>query len=343
MRGFRTVGIVAAALVSAVVLTLGSTPTAANACGCGGLLPLPETTVQSSNEKAIIWWDGETETIDLTFDVTSDAATAGLLIPTPSPATLSSGDLRTFALAEATVLPRVTVQTDWWGLDHITPDPERVEKDTIETVDLAAFDPQVIDAADTTAVSAWLAAGGYVVSEDLEGALRTYANFGWSFTAIRLNAQEAIDGHIPPIRLTFATTSLVYPMRLAQHEPAPQQVRVYVFDEHRNDVVQSSAPTLNLGGSVETLYAGEVQDTRLRALGPYLSAFDITYDNPEEQVTSDIGFYESVGAKGDYLPVTTEYRTVTLLGVPVGTLVVGWLLLGGLIAFAHFRGRRRAR
>jgi len=342
MRGFRTVGVVAAALVSAVVLTLGGTPVAANACGCGGLLPLPETTVSSSNEKALIWWDGETQTIELTFDVTSDAATAGLLIPTPGPAELSAGDLRTFALAEATIHPTVTIQDDWWGLDHVTPDPERIERDVIETVDLAAFQPQTIPASDTAAVAAWLAAGGYVVSEDLQGALNTYANYGWSFTAIRLDAQAAIDGHIPPVRLTFKTSNLVYPMRLARYEAAPQQVRLYVFDEHRNDVVQSGSPTLGIDGRTDLLYSGEVQDTRLRAMGPYLTAYDVVYDDPENDITSDIGFYESLN-DNDYLPRATEYRTISLLGVPVGTLIVGWLLVGAIVAFAHFRGRRRAR
>lgn len=342
MRGGRTVGALTTTLLVAGLLAVGSAAEPAQACGCGSLLPLPETTVGSSNEQALIWWDGTTETIELTFDVTSSATAAGLLIPTPTPATMTEGDLRTFALAEAAVRPTVTVRDDWWGIDHFVPEPAPERTDSLDPVDLGALSPQTIRADDTVALETWLATGGFVLSDDLAGALAVYANYGWSFTALTLQAEDAIDGHIPPVRLSFETTHLVYPMRLARHEPAPQQVRLYVFDEHRNDVVQSGSPTLSIDGRTELVYAGRVDDPRLTAMGPYLTAYDIVYDVPKDQITSDVGFYESMRDTG-FQPRRTEYRTISLLGVPVGTLVVAWLLVGGIIVLAHVRGRRRAR
>jgi hypothetical protein len=176
----------------------------------------------------------------------------------------------------------------------------------------------------------------------MSNAIKTYAEYGWSFTLISLTSEDVIDGHIDPIRLTFNTNRLVYPMRLARSEPGPQNVRIYLFDDHRNDVTQAAAPTLDIDADIDDLYAGKVEDSRLTELGSYLSAFDITYTDPKVQVVSDIGFFESVSDE-TVMPTITEYRPVTLLGLPVGTLVVAWALVGTLLVVGHFRGRRRAR
>ena len=45
----------------------------------------------------------------------------------------------------------------------------------------------------------------------------------------------------------------------------------------------------------------------------------------------------------DVKPETVHYAMITLLGIPVGTLVVGWTVLGLALATGHFVGRRRAR
>jgi hypothetical protein len=311
-------------------------------CGCGAVVGPPETKVVASSERAIISWSGEREVIELTFDVDSESTAVGLIVPTPTPATITAGDLRTFELIESVIQPTVKVEKDWWGIDYFTPDPEPNVVDTTPRVPLSPIRTTTIAASDAIALQAWLTLNDFVVTDDMASTIRTYGAYGWSFTLISLSSEDVIDGHIDPIRLTFDSNRLVYPMRLARSEPGPQNVRVYLFDEHRNDVTQAAAPTLDIAAEVEDLYAGEVEDSRLKALGPYLSAFDITYDDPGTQVTSDIGFFPSTSDKA-VTPTVTEYRPVTLLGIPVGSLIVAWALIGVLLVIGHFRGRRKAR
>ena len=59
-------------------------------------------------------------------------------------------------------------------------------------------------------------------------------------------------------------------------------------------------------------------------------------------MTSDLAFVYSV-AGTDVKPETVHYRMITLLGIPVGTLIVAWTILGLAIITGHFVGRRRAR
>jgi hypothetical protein len=263
-------------------------------------------------------------------------------VPTPTPATLSAGDLRTFELIESVIQPTVNVEKDWWGIDYFVPDVEPTHEDNAPSMALSPIRASTIAASDGIALQAWLTLNKFVITDAMAKAIETYAAYGWSFTLISLSAEDVIDGHIAPIRLTFDSNRLVYPMRLARSEPGPQHVRLYVFDEHRNDVTQAAAPTLDVDAEIEDLYAGKVQDSRLAALGDYLSAFDVTYADPENQVTSDIGFFDSV-SDASLTPTVTEYRPVTLLGLPVGTLIVAWALIGTLLVIGHFRGRRRAR
>lgn len=336
MRRVLAVGLVTLALVAT------SAVGPANACGCGGVVGPPDTTITASRERAIISWTGDLETIELTFDIESTTASAGLIVPTPKPATISAGDLRTFELIESIIQPEIRVEKDWWGIDYFVPDPEPIVADTTPRVPLGPIKTTTIAASDAIGLQAWLTQNGYGVTDAMASAIKTYADYGWSFTLISLTSDDIINGHIDPIRLTFDTNRLVYPMRLARSEPGPQNVRLYVFDDTRHDVTQAAAPTLNVDADIDELFAGPVDDPRLTAFGPYLSAFDITYDNPEEQVTSDVGFFPSVRDR-DFSSTVVEYRMVTLLGMPLGTLVAVWVLIGLILVAAHIRGRRKAR
>ena len=336
MRRVLAVGFVTLALLA----TSAVGPVAA--CGCGGVVGPIDSTVTASSERAIISWDGEKETIELTFDIDSTTASAGLIVPTPAPATISAGDLRTFDVIESVIQPTVNVEKDWWGIDYFVDDEKPDAVDTLARVPLNPITTTTIAASDSIGLQAWLTLNGYGVTDAMASAIKTYAEYGWAFTLISLTSADVIDGHIDPIRLTFDTNRLVYPMRLARSEDGAQNVRLYVFDDHRNDVTQAAAPTLNIDAEIETLFAGEVQDSRLVALGSYLSAFDITYADPKNQVTSDIGFFESVSDES-VVPTAVDYRPVTLLGLPVGTLIVVWTIVGAVLVVAHFRGRQRAR
>ena len=342
MRRILGVGILTAVLLATSIVPSASASNAVASCGCGGVVAPVDVPISASSERAIISWDGQRERIELTFDIDSEALTAGMIIPTPQPPVVSAGDLRTFDVIESTIAPSVTVEKDWWGIDLLNPGHERSGADDLPRINLSGTQSIQLLASDSAGLNNWLLTNGFAMSDDMARAIRTYADFGWTFTLLTFSSAEMIDGHIDPIRLTFDTQRLVYPMRLARSESTPQNVRLYVFDDHRNDVTQAAAPTLNIDGKIEELYAGKVTDSRLASLGGYLSAFDITFDDPKEQVTSDIGFFQSV-RDTDFTPSVVEYRPVTLFGIPLGSLLVAWGVLGAALLIGHFRGRRRAR
>ena len=333
--------LVAIGMLSALLVTAGAA-SPAFACGCGVVVGPQDQAVDASNERAIIYWDGDKETIDLMLDLDSESLTTGMIIPTPLPAAVSEGDARLFDLVEGAVAPTDRVETDWWGLGYLRPDPEPAPVVVLDRVTVGPIETATLSASDTGGLDTWLANNGFAIPAAKTKSLANYVERGWSFTVLRLTGEEAIDGTIDPIRLTFDTPRLVYPTRLAGAETTPQSMRLYVFDKQRVSVAKAHSPTNDIDGTVNVVWAGEPGDARLSALGAYLTAFDISYSNPKEEVTSDLAFVYSVGGV-DVRPETVHYKMVTLLGIPVGTLIVGWTILGLAIATGHFVGRRRAR
>ena len=336
MRRAVAIGVLSAIIVGS------SAASPAFACGCGGVVAPAESSAVVSNERAIIHWDGDRETMEIMVDMASDALSAGIIVPTPTPATVSQGDARLFELIENVIVPTAHIRSDWWGLGYLMPETEPQEPNAVKRVQVGPLEATTIAAADAAALETWLAANQFVISKELTKSLASYAELGWSFTAIRLTRDEPIDGHVDPIRLTFNTERLVYPMRLARTEKEPQNVRLFVFDKQRTGVAKANMPTLEIEGSVSVAWAGATHDRRLVALGDYLTVFEIRYDDPAKQATSDLGFVYSMSEK-DVRPETVHYRMVTLVGIPVGTLIVVWALIGLILALGHLVGRRRAR
>lgn len=97
------------------VLGLSLAGPAAQACACGGVVDRPgfDTTVEG--ETAVLHWDGRSETIHLQLQARSEAADAGLLLPTPTPATAALGDETMFTDLAAASAPREVQRRHLFG------------------------------------------------------------------------------------------------------------------------------------------------------------------------------------------------------------------------------------
>lgn len=340
MRRAVSIGVLGAVLVG--LLTFGAGAAPAFACGCGGVVGPPDTAISVSNERAIIHWEDGKETIQMMLDMDSDATRAGMIIPTPFPATVTAGDARTFDLVESTIQPTARVETDWWGLGYLVQRPDEAAASAVSRVQVGPLEATTLLATDSESLETWLTDNDLEISPRVVEALAGYAELGWSITAVTLSNEDGLSGHVDPIRISFESERLVYPMRLAQAETTAQSVRLYVFDKRRTNVSKATSPTIDLDAEVTVAWSGEPEDRRLRALGEYLTVFDVRYDDPPKQATGDIGVIYSLSER-DVQPETVHYRMITLLGVPVGTLIVLWTTLGLVLTLGHFVGRRRAR
>lgn len=325
-----------AAVIAATLLTLGAA-SPANACSCGAIATPDGVTASSPESRAIVSWDGTTETIDLAIGMASDAGTIGLVLPTPSKATVSAGSESLFDLVEHTMAPVELREDDWWGRSA----PAAVEPDAPAVTPLGDLVPETIRATNRKGLTSWLKDHSLHLAAEDRDLIADYASDGWSLSMIAVDASAGIDGELDPIRLSFETDELIVPMRLASTGAAATSLRLYVLGDHRVELEQSTKRVRALDVAQSVLWAGPVTARSLTARGDYLTVTDLRFDNPENQVASDIRIVDAP-ADDELIPSVVMYTPISLLGIPLGWLLVVWGGIGLLIGAGYLVFRFRA-
>ena len=338
----------AVAAISAL-LVLGLQASPASACVCGVLTPDSDERATATGTEAIVRWDGNREVIDLAIDVDSDAASTGLIFPTPRPAKVTAGDPALFEAVRAQAEPDVTIVDDWWGFGVEGQSPEPAEPVVLKTVRIGKLSATTLEASDNAGLNAWLKRNDYSISNAARDALRSYVDKGWSFVAVKLTDKPkkgedtaGLRGALEPISISFSSTELVYPLRVSGISQNPQDLRLYVFDDHRSELSQYDSPSKPVNAAQTTVWAGAVDSTALSPLGDFLTVFDLHLDNPKSQSRSDLVVTDSL-ADEEFIPAVVYANPVTLLGIPVGLIVVGWGGFGLILGLAFVTSRLRLR
>jgi len=312
------------------------------ACGCGGLAVGPNSEVTVEGETAIVSYADGVEQIDLSLELLAQTGDTGLVFPTPQPATVTKGDSAEFEAVTAAIAPRPAYVDDWWGFATASGGGDGAAPEIISHVTLGPIEATTLKASDAAGLTKWLKQNDYQLSGAAKKELKFYIAQKWSFVAIKLSSSDVLAGELEPVRLTFETQSFVYPMRLSAAAKTPQNVRLYILSDQRADVERFARGGGQLNAARNTVWAGTVTDPVLTPRGSFLTVLDLVYDNPKLQVTTDIRIIPSA-SNDEVIPVIEVIRPIALLGVPVGSLVVGWALVGLLILFGALVARTRTR
>jgi hypothetical protein len=335
--------------LSTALLVVGLVAVAppAGACACGGVVDGPADESSVSAETAVLQWDGTTQTLVLELETLSTAPEMGLLLPTPTPAEVTLADPEIFRELDEITAPRAVVsEYRWWpelGLGG-TGDSAGGGAPGVEVLDqvrLGPLDVATLAAHDTAALDAWLAEHGFELPASVRGALAPYVAEGWSFVAARLapEAASTFDGTLQPLRVTFASSSLVHPMRMSVVAEDAQRTRTYVLADHRMDRADATAdlaaPTVRFAGRVPPGSVESPELAELLAAGDYVTAHEQSFTDPATQIVSDFTFVPAPSdvARSPTYAVVADKRVGPFFAGPVlafgGILVLSGLLVWG--------------
>jgi hypothetical protein len=333
-----------AVVIAGVFLSVTAAAGPAQACGCGALAPALGTTAEVTGESAIISHKDGVETIVLSLAVDSAIANAGLIVPTPTTATVGAGDPALFDALHEQTEPRQRIVDDWWG-NKVTPPVEQSAPLVVSRVQIGPLEATTLAATDTEGLGTWLSANGYGVPGETASQLQQYVDKKWQFVAVKLVADAdsgaTLAGPLAPIQITFPTDAMVYPLGMAKAAASEQSLRLNVLGDNRVDVARYGT-TDPLNAAVRTVWAGPVSEPALSPLGSYLTVLDLRFDTPVTQITGDIGVIQA--PDNDVVdPAVVVVRPIELLGFPLGTLLAVWAALGliGLLAVSVARSRLR--
>lgn len=341
------------ALVAATGLVgLTELASPAYACACGAFAPVADTTaaVTLSDESAMVMLKQGQETIDMRLGVNSVTTETGLIIPTPTPATVALGSTSAFSSLAAEMTPTMVKRDRWWSWPPgawsgggATANPQAGVQPrgptVLSQVQLGPLEATTLAADDADGLTAWLADNGYGLSQAVTDRLSHYVDRGWAFIAVKLAGHQTLSGDLAPIRFSFATDQFVYPEFLSQAATVSQDVWLYIFADHRQEV--NFLDGKNPYGT--TVWARSVENPALTPLGDYLTAIHLNFYSPANQISDDLVI--TPAATDDEVGtqiVVDNYMTV--FGVPTGWLLVGFgTIIVVLIALMAFLPERRAR
>lgn len=369
--GARRRALLVVLLLLAVQLVSLARP--AYACGCGAMVHDPRMSMAVHRETSAVTWDGKTEQIVMSLTVDGTAPDAAWIMPVPHRATVRLGDPALFGQLSSLTEPAVAQRHYFWprsgdwpfagGSDSAEaplPGARGPGVGVVGRERLGPFDVARLTATDPGALRTWLKSEGFRLPASLSTELRPYVAQRWEYVAIRLAPAETgrpLTGTLDPLRLSFASERLVYPMRLSRLAKTPQTLGLYVLAPHRME------PRSALGGArPEVSFAGRITpEGAVRALlrpgrndgttgeahpphgsgATFLTAVEQSFPQPH-RITGD---HELRRTPRDtpFRQVRYTYALLTVGGFPAWLLTVGGTLLLLLAAAVTLAAGARAR
>ncbi|WP_280511913.1 DUF2330 domain-containing protein [Nocardia farcinica] len=325
MRTATAARLAAAAAVLCTAFGMGAVAPA-SACACGGVVS-PGDTARVDQETAVLAWDGRRETILMRLALTAESEHAALIVPTPRPATVTAGSPDTFAELSRLTAPEFVVETEWFAdAADGSGAPAAVAPTVLDQVRLGPLEATTLSGGDLTGLRTWLGANGYALRPEVTATLAPYVREGWSFVAMRLTGAQPLDGALDPVRLSFDSDRLVYPMRMSAAARTPQSVHLYVLDRHRvaraDDDAAHHYSSVEFAGRVDPADVADPLLRELTAAGQdYLTEMQVHIADPAT-VTTDFTF-TAAPEDADYRRRFVQTDEVMLFGLPAGYVVLG--------------------
>jgi hypothetical protein len=262
---FRRVCVVVALLLGGLAPSLTAP---AWACGCGAYIP-GQQGASVVDERALIAWEGSREDILMSLRVTGSSDTAAWVMPVPSAAQISLGEAEAFEEVGRLTAPRIEYRDTWWptfswltagGVSEgaTAGAPPGAGVNVLGRQRIGPFDVTRLAAQDPTALAAWLTDNGFPHPDGLDANLAPYVADRWEIVAVKLAPAargESLTGDLQPLRLSFASDKVVYPMRLSRSASTPQTVDLYLLADHRMEPtsipVARNTPNLEFAGRIE--------------------------------------------------------------------------------------------
>lgn len=331
----------AGAVLAAAATTVLAMP--AHAYASGAAIAPYGAQATMNRELALVHWDGTTETIVMQPALDASSNDVALVVPTPMPAAVAAVDKSTLTELNEISAPQIEGRRHWTlrlGVGDPAPEAAPGAPLVVSQVDLGPLEATTLVGGDLAGLRNWLADNNYAIQPEVSDALGPYVQDRWSFMAMRLTSKAPIVGGLDPVRLTFGSPQMVYPMRLSVAGPRQQRVTIFTLADHRQQRVDADVHAQ----SVYTQYAGRIsgglQNPLLRELaggrGSYLTKIAVEIADPS-RITSDFAFGDA--------PNDDAYRQVLVVNddivIPLVAIVFVLFVFEILVAVVLLRRRRR--
>ena len=208
-----------------------------------------------TGQKAIIVYQDNIETMVLQVKYEGNVDDFAWVVPVPGYPTVNVTSAQLFEdLAYATAPIVSHEKSIGCGGVFGTAGGARTLVDVWEEGEVGVYHYAVLSAKDSSPLVNWLNDNGYAFPENGSSVIGEYINKGWYFVAAKIRAGEQGDsgeGLVQPLKLSFESNKIVYPLKISSLSSAESKVILYVFtNSSRADPVEYQHVALYTGDQV---------------------------------------------------------------------------------------------
>ena len=202
----------------------------------GALFPDTARDLDQPAQMAIIDYDDGRQDLILQVKYEGDADEFAWVIPVPSYPDVDVSDAERFrSLAELTAV-WVEAGGDLFSCT-IGDGGEKQLVDVWEEDTVGIYHYAVLSAEDPSALIDWLNTNGYIFPENGQEIIDHYIAKEWYFVAIKINpgeeAEGLAEGTIQPLKLSFNTDTMLYPLKITSLSSRKCEVLLYIIADQR--------------------------------------------------------------------------------------------------------------
>lgn len=238
----------AVSLLFTMLLSIAAGPAFAD----GAFFALLEDDIFQPSQKAIILYENNREDLILAVKYEGNADEFAWVIPVPNYPDIDVSDPDLFWELSKITTEDLPVRI---GCARFIPLPLSPMVQVLERTIIGPYDVAILSAQDPTALVDWLNSNGYSFPEEGEKILDDYITKEWYFVATRINTGEEATGlavgTIEPLKLSFESDEIIYPLRITSLSSKASEVLLYVFADQK--VVPREYQFLSLNVPVQVL------------------------------------------------------------------------------------------
>jgi len=193
----------------------------------GGYFPRPGYWVRPGQQRAIIFYEDNTETMIVTSGFQGNAKELVWIIPTPTKPEVSKASEEVFENIAKLAQPQYS---GGYGLG-VMAKSLNVESGggvyVVESKQVDYYDVNVLVATDSQKLVQWFKDNNYEYPEEYAYVLNSYIQKGWFFTAVKVSPeaqgateviQDMKEGHPTPLKMVFLSDKIVFPLKISSVE-----------------------------------------------------------------------------------------------------------------------------
>ena len=273
MRRF-VFAVLAVSLLFTMLLSIAAGPAFAD----GAFFALLEYDIFQPSQKAIILYENNREDLILAVKYEGNADEFAWVIPVPNYPDIDVSDPDLFwelsGITTADLPARI-------GCARFIPLPLSPMVQVLERTIIGPYDVAILSAQDPTALVDWLNSNGYSFPEEGEKILDDYITKEWYFVATRINTGEEATGlevgTIEPLKLSFESDEIIYPLRITSLSSKASEVLLYVFADQK--VVPREYQFLSLNVPVQVLSLERKENVFYLEFGEEIRLQDLWVEN----------------------------------------------------------------